>query len=254
METKVKSKKSIVVFECNKQDILAKGHSSDYDEQFRDFIRSLDFDVPIMDNKSLYGHTEKATINDIEVMFDYSCASYIGESAYGKERKPRKERYILIRPTWSHSEYITKIPFNVELDADKLRNKIQAFIDTRTALEKEVQDRKNAEGNQLERLKKHYTQASMYITEVRIQNGKLTLILNDNTTLFIDEATGHVIRFHIPSNETPIDKLGEFALKMKCMCDTVYSASDLLAKLGAPGFNCEPLKQNGVYKYITIAK
>ncbi len=176
----IKQKKSTTVFETIDSGSLkhvetTSGNS--YDELIVDFIRSLGFDVQYK-YKSTVGLTGHITIDGAEAFLYTKACSYMAQSAYNRDIKPRKNRFFGIHATDTYSDKnLIRVPVNVEIDKEQLIKRITEFVNGKLNSKKSYEDSEKKKEDIFIKLKEHIKSSSLNkpVSSVSIKNGDLII-------------------------------------------------------------------------------
>jgi hypothetical protein len=235
--TKIKpaSGKSTTMYEVDDANKMSdKGYARSYGdnghgEKFKDFIASLGFDVT-RESTSIIIDGEKFDVN-------FNKVSYLAQNRFTRNWNPRADRCIEITRSWD--SVLVKIPFNVEIDRDKLVAKIKNEIDERMATEKAIADKENNHLIQLEAMRKHYFGSnviSSMVKSISIQSGILSLNVEEIGFIEVDATTGKFIEF-IPNEvkSLSLKEVANWSLNTTKKEVSVLRINNELEKLGAVG-------------------
>lgn len=257
-----KVKKKIIIFEVNDEKTYdGTVESSD----FKDFIRSLGFLVTSKYKKPMF-HREKedVQIDGHELTIDYSKASYFGKSAYATSYSVRKDRHILIYPSYDWKNIVAKVKFNVEIDRDLLHSKIQAFINLRNDVEQSTLARKANTHAQLKKIQKHFyskgntkNHIDMFVEKIWIENGEITFHSNYASAQFgtikISAETGKFIEY-TPFPPEPLksfDGVREWLKSATYSVDIVDNILKEIQNRGPLDETCKSWAKTAHHEYVT---
>ncbi len=146
------------------------GHT--YEKSFVSFIESLGFDIkPQFEKSPSLGYM----IQGVEFKVNTDNASYMSKNAYTRDVKPRKaqNRYIILT---SGNTNVIKVHFNKELDAPKLKAKINQAITDYLEKKERIAALKKSDDENTATIAMHYLQGEnnllkSTIRQIRIEKG-----------------------------------------------------------------------------------
>jgi len=233
MDVKPINKKPIVVFEVSNEKNYTDSNLFD---KFNDFIQSLGFDVK---GGVSFSYSQTISIDGVTMYVLYHKSSTMAKNAYDKEPKPRKDRCIEIRKyNYKHSELITKIKFNVDLDRNRIVKSINKFIKEQKYSEQYLLDKKKNDAIELERMRVHYYSNPVIAELVKYiyLRDSIVYMHIDIGAVKVDVETGWFIEF-VPNriDSMTYDDVFRWEKTAKTSCEVVMSICIELKKLGAVG-------------------
>lgn len=190
------TKKHTTMFEVNDEDREHEYHGEKYISSFVEFIESLGFNVGEKD----YPGSKNIIINGVKFNINVDNASFMARSAYdrkGHERKPQN-RFISITKTYG-DKCIVKIPFNKEIEADKIKTKINAAIKAHHDREIEIKNRDKRDEENTIAIGAHYLShpfLKIAIEYIHIEKGIISFSFKDYFTVQFKENNFVNASFH----------------------------------------------------------
>lgn len=257
MKISTVNKVSTTTFEIN-DDVAHKQsefHGRSYIPLFKDFIRSLGFDVQDKFPDSKSGNlSENILIDDVEFKIYDGNASYMSKNSYIREESVRKpqNRFMALEKRYGRDGYVVKVFINKEHETEKLRKKINDAIAEYHNDQKEMEERKDNDKTNTTLIANHFlNHLNIYKSifwGIRIHEGKISFIMKDCGTLVIS-TDGSFNKFHPTikevEQETQLNLLYENASsiqhKVTTVLDAIKSAGQISEELktwAAKAYEC----------------
>jgi len=231
---KKKKTRNIVVYEVNDSNTefefeCGRLSGNNYINSCIAFIESLGFEI-----SRKYEHSDNVIINGVEFQLDTDSASYLSKNAWSRIVSVRKPKNRFVTITRGYKNNIAKIYINQEIDADKLRERINAGINNYHAL---IETRKQEE---LGRQNKTIAIATHFLNDPEIKKAIRVIMIDTNTIRFafhnkfslVISADGKLISasFNHPGVNN-VEQLKEFTEEIKISSDSFKMVSDRITSL-----------------------
>jgi hypothetical protein len=192
MTNVIPPKSYTTIYEVNDENRGYETYGHTYEKSFVSFIESLGFDIkPQFEKSPSLGYMIQGVVFKVNT----DNASYMSKNAYTRDVKPRKaqNRYIILT---SGNTNVIKVHFNKELDAPKLKAKINQAIADYFEKEERITAIKKANDENTIAIAMHYLQGEHNLLksalhQIHIQQGIITFyfknlgssiqVLPDNT-------------------------------------------------------------------------
>lgn len=254
MKTTTLNKTSTTMYEVNdankEHDYYGSGMK--HEINFPAFISSLGFDV----TKKYEGSTDMI-IDGLDFTINYDKTSYMAKSAYGRKWTIRKDRCIEIVLSRYPDMIAAKIPFNVELDKDKLIKKIENAIEIKKGRIKAIEDAQNNRFNKLEKMRLHYYSSEIiakYVETIYIEKGVISLFSKAGT--FIINAEDGLFTGFFPKSldkMTTTAEIEKWSGIVKEAEENALKICEEIKRLGAVGEDFSEFAKNGQGNYVKKA-
>lgn len=180
-------------------------NGGDYPKMFVEFLESLGYEV------ESETHTDNIKIRGVRFGIDASNASYKAKNTYTREVTVRKPQNRYISISTGYKAPAIRIHINKEIDADKLKKRIEAAITERLNMEQAVLDREADRIAKTTAIAKHYLGTKTVrdaLTHLYINRGTISFNFKDSNFHFYLNADGTI--GGISFSQEKIDPLAAF--------------------------------------------